>query len=171
MKYLQQFRDTVVKNFRGAVSTADKADLATIIQDTNRLEQTGGNFLWQQGVDRENRPVDSLIEDPTPCMLCVPSTAEPTLPHRHVDCPSYKCRQRNHFAPGHIPSLCPYVDCCTRISADYRPLPRLIHNVPLSNNHLSTMLAVAGDATIKSFDIEQFHNRPKHLCPLSPISA
>ena len=44
MKYLQRFRDTAVENFRRAVSTADKADLATIIQGTNRLKQTGGSF-------------------------------------------------------------------------------------------------------------------------------
>ena len=58
-----------------------------------------------------------------------------------------------------------------RISSDYRPLQHLIQNVPLTNDHLSAMLAVAGDATIKSFAIKRSHDRPKHLRPLSPISA
>ena len=171
MKYLQRFRDTAVENFKQAASTADKADLAAIIRGANYLERTPYGFSWQQGFDGEHRPIDSLIEDVTPCMLCVASAAEATLPHRHIDCRSYKCRRCNQPAPGHIPSLCPFVDRRTRISSDYRPVQHLIQNVPLTNDHLSAMLTVAGDATIKSFAIERSHDRPEHLRSLSPISA
>ena len=171
MTHIQRFRDRAVEGFRGAVSTANKARLAQIIRTNNRLEQTGGELSLLRTPPNEGDSVDSLVKDFTPCLQCLDSTITPALPHRHIDCPEYRCRKCDRPAPGHVPEHCPNVDQRTGIPPGYRPLTYIIRNAPVTSDHNTHMLAVAADATIKSFDIPRSRDRPEHLRPLSPIST
>ena len=171
VKHIQRFQDRTVEGFREAVSTANKAHLAQIIHTNNCLEQTGGNLSFLRMVPGEHNPVDLLIKDHTLCMQCIGLVTTPTLPHRHIDCPEYHCRKCDQPAPGHVPKHCPNIDQHTGLPAGYRPLTHIIHDAPVTSDHHTYMLAVAADATIKSFDIERSRNRPAHLRPLSPIAS
>ena len=171
MEHIQRFRDRAVEGFREAISTANKARLAQIIRANNRLEQTGGELSFQRTPPDERDTVDLLIKESTPCLQCVDSATTPTLPHRHIDCPEYRCRKCNRPAPGHVPEHCPNIDQRTGIPPGYRPLAHIVRDAPVTSDHNTHMLAVAADATIKSFDIPRSRDRPEHLRPLSPISA
>ena len=53
-----------------------------------------------------------------------------------------------------FPNIAPNIDQCTGLPAGYRPLAHIIHDTPVTSDHRTHMLAMAADATIKSFDIE-----------------